>query len=69
MVLTEQKNPKYSEKNLSQCNFDNHKSQMEWTGIEPRLRRFGADGTAHDERRKVALMHEKSVRAGRTVTT
>jgi hypothetical protein len=56
MILTEQKNPKYSEKNLSQCNFDHHKSQMEWNGIKPRPRRCGADGTAHDEGRKDALM-------------
>lgn len=30
-------NPKYSERNLSQCHFGYHKSHMDWPGIEPVL--------------------------------
>jgi hypothetical protein len=30
--------PKYSRKNLSQCQFVHHKSHMDWPGIEPSLR-------------------------------
>jgi hypothetical protein len=34
--------PKYSEKNLSQCYFVNHKSHMDWPGIEPAPSRWEA---------------------------
>jgi hypothetical protein len=32
---TDRGNPKYSEKNLSQCHFVDHKSHMDRPGIEP----------------------------------
>jgi hypothetical protein len=34
--------PKYSEKNLSQCHFDHHKSHMDRPGIEPGCLRWEA---------------------------
>jgi hypothetical protein len=35
---TDRGKPKYSEKNLSQCQFFHQKSHMDWSGIEPGLR-------------------------------
>jgi hypothetical protein len=32
---TDRGRPKYSGKNLSQCHFANHKSHVDWPGIEP----------------------------------
>jgi len=32
---TDRAEPKYSEKNMTQCHFVRHKSQTYWSGIEP----------------------------------
>jgi hypothetical protein len=51
---TDRETPKYSEKHLSKCHFVQHKSYMDWPGIESGPPRKEAGDSCQNQRLRLA---------------